>query len=202
MTSLPWDELREAAGDDGVQRVPDGTYDCVVKSAQAGQTSNQNKKISVRFVVESGPYAGSSVFRDFIITPDKPGGLRMFFRFMGVLGIPQTKFTGDYTLEQCALDLVDAKAQLVVGSREWNGQDRADVKDVRPLTGMGFAYGETKIPSVPSPAVPVTPMPSVPSAAVPAPMPAPAAPVAPAPTDAAPVLVPELGSELPPEPPF
>lgn len=199
MTSLPWDELREAAGDDGVQRVPDGTYDCVVKSAQAGQTSNQNKKVNVRFVVENGPYAGSSVFRDFIITPEKPGGLRMFFRFMAVLGIPQTRFTGEYSLEQCALDLVDAKAQVVVGTREWNGQERPDVKDVKPLAGAGFAYGETKIPTATPSPTPV-PMPSPVTDAMPIPMPVPAAPEpAPAPM---PVTVPDLGSELPPEPPF
>jgi hypothetical protein len=141
VSQLPWKELREAAGDDGVNRVPDGWYDCTVKSTKVGQTAapNNYKKINARFVVINGPYAGSSLFKDFVITTDKPGGLKFFFRHMGVLGVNKEHFTDDLTVEALADRLLDRSAQVQVGTRIWNEQERMEVKDLKaPTTGSVY----------------------------------------------------------------
>lgn len=190
MTSLPWDELREAAGDDGISRVPDGWYDCVIKSTKTGKTSNDYQKVNARFVVLNGPYEGSSVFKDFVVTIDKPGGLKFFFRHMAVLGITKDQFNSDLTMEALADKLVGRSAQVQVGTRMWNDQERMEVKDLKPLAGGGFAFGGDTILAGASP----TPMPA-PIAPDPLPMPMPV----PEPEVFAPAMA---GSELPPEPPF
>jgi hypothetical protein len=151
VTSLPWKELRENAGDDGVTRVPDGWYDCTIKSTKVGQTSSGYKKINTRFVVMNGPYAGGGVFKDFIITNDKPGGLKFFFRHMAVLGITNDQFTDDLSLEMLADRLLDRTAQVQVGTRVWNEQEYAEVKDLKVLT-TGSVFDFT--PLLPTPAVP------------------------------------------------
>jgi hypothetical protein len=201
VSQLDWKGLREAAGDDGISRVPDGWYDCVVKSTKVGQTANGYKKVNARFVVESGPYAGMAIFKDFIVTTDKPGGLKFFFRHMAVLGFPGEVFTDELTMESLAVQLVDRRAQVQVGTRVWNGEERAEVKDLKKILGDAPVLSKPVLPAMPMVPSMVPMMPSVPVVPV-APEALPEAPVLPP----APVLpvAPSLFEEgdLPPEPPF
>lgn len=191
MTSLDWNAMLEAAGDDGTARVPDGWYDCVVKSTKVGQTSNGYKKINARLVVESGPYAGASLFKDFVITFDKPGGMKFFFRHMDVLGVSREFIKAQQpTPEELAAKIMDQHAQVEVGTEVWNNEPRMRIKDLKALPGTpggsnGFAFGEPVTYAVPTSAGPV---PVVAQEA------APVAPVAP--------VLDFSTNELPPEPPF
>lgn len=195
MTTLPWDEMYSNAKDTGKTRVPDGVYECVIKSTETGQTAAPNcyKKISARFVVESGPYKGGSIFNNFIITPDKPGGMDLFFRNMDTLGLTEEYLKATKPeLEQLADMLVERRAEVTLATRMYNGKEYDDVKNLKPLgtPGAGFAFGGDTILPTPSP-VPVPSGPMTPSAPVPV---AAAAAVA--------VPVPPSDNELPPEPPF
>jgi hypothetical protein len=196
VTTLPWDEMINNSKDDGKQRVPDGTYECIVKSTEVGQTANGYKRINTRFIVDEGPYKGSSVFNNFIITPDKPGGMDLFFRNMGALGLTKDVLAASKpSLEALAEMMKDRRAELTVGTRVFNGKEYDDVKQMKPLgnPGGGFSFGgDTILPPV---AVnrPSTPVPS-------------ALPPVPTVTDAMPTVmpVPPASDEngLPPEPPF
>lgn len=200
MTSLPWDEMISNSKDDGKQRVPDGSYECVVKTTEVGQTANGYKRINTRFVVDEGPYKGSSIFNNFIITPDKPGGMDLFFRNMDALGL-----TKDYlgankpSLEQLAELMKERRAELTVATRFFNGKEYDDVKNMRPLgnPGGGFAFGGDKIiPSgatIPA-AVPMTPTPMA--------HPTPVAPLVVPPMEPVGSVTMSSDNGLPPEPPF
>lgn len=196
MTTLPWDEMISNSKDDGKQRVPDGTYECVVKSTEVGQTANGYKRINTRFVVDEGPYKGSSIFNNFIITPDKPGGMDLFFRNMGALGLTKDYLSANKpSLEQLAELLKDRRAELTVGTRVFNGKEYDDVKNMKALgnPGTGFSFGgDTILPPVAT-AAPSTPVPNI---------------VPPVPTvaDSTPAVMPVPPADgdngLPPEPPF
>lgn len=209
MSTLPWNEMLESSEDDGYRRVPDGWYDCVIKSAEAGKTSNGYEKIDARFVVESGPYAGSSLFKGFVLTPDKPGGLKFFFRHLGVLGVTRDYIKAQQpTIEQLAVTVVDRRAQVLVGTRVWNDQERAEVKDLKALVGEpGAIYAPSF--TLPSPSVPIVPggvaglsepLPSMPTYVYETFGPG-GGPDAPTPLPST-VPTPFPDNELPPEPPF
>jgi hypothetical protein len=196
VSELDWKGLREAAGDDGISRVPDGWYDCVVKSTKVGQTSAGYKKINARLVVESGPYAGTSLFKDFTVTTDKPGGLKFFFRHMAVLGVTAEQFTPDLTMAALAQRLLERRAQVQVGTGIWKDQERMEVKDLKALPGSpGSAYSGPPVSTtpLPAPSVPAMPVPVQGGALVEPSLPAaPAVPQAP--------MFDE--NDFPPEPPF
>lgn len=199
MTQLDWPEIVGAAGDDGKTRVPDGWYDIEVKSTTVGMTSKGDPKVGARMVVENGPYAGGSIFKDFIISKDNTTSQKILVEHLGALGI-----TRDYLIqhrptdEQLAELLKGRRASVLLATREWNGKEYDDVKAIKPSsTGGGFAFGGDSILPSPSPSPAPMPVPSVP--VVPAmPMPVtdagPAVPMPVAPTDG--------DNGLPPEPPF
>ena len=208
MSKLPWDGVRAAMkGDDGKTRVPDGWYDCKIASAQAGQTGSGLEKVSSRLIVLSGPYEGASVFLDFIVTPDKIGGLEMLGRRLAALGITDDMLVDTLTMEGLAKLMIGRTAQLKVGTRTWNDKEYDDIKEMKPLAnpGGGFAFGPGSILPTPGP-VPVPSGPGIPA------MPIPGTATGPMPTIISAVAVPPMepvgpvtvsgDNGLPPEPPF
>ncbi len=84
ITGVNFGDLLKAAGDAGFSVIPAGAYDVVVDSASHKQVSGGAKEaIAVQFKVESGPYAGQSVFNNFVLSPDNANALAFFFRHMG-----------------------------------------------------------------------------------------------------------------------
>lgn len=200
-----WKDIRSAMKEgDGKARVPDGVYDCKIASTKVGQTGSGYEKINARFVVLNGPYEGGSLFMDFILTIDKPGGLSLFGDRLQSLGISPEMLTDDLNMDGLAKMLLDRTAQVTLATRVYNGKEYDDVKALKPLApGSGFAFGSglpsipgtatgplnliTNMPMAPTPAVPPVPMPVV-DATPPLPVPVP---------------VPADGDNgLPPEPPF
>ena len=208
MSSIPWNDVRNAMkGDDGKTRVPDGVYDCKIATTKNGQTGSGYEKVNARFVVLSGPYEGGSIFMDFIVTVDKPGGLNLLGERLKALGITETELVDGLSMEALASMMVGRTATLTLATRVFNGKEYDDVKNMKPLAapGGGFAFGgNTILPTVPS--VPGTATGPVPTIVTPAVTthevwtPEAAKEVYPP----APILaaVPSGENGLPPEPPF
>lgn len=189
MSVLPWNDIRTAMKEgDSKARVPDGLYDCKIASTKPGQTGSGYEKINARFVVLSGPYEGGSIFMDFIVTADKPGGLSLLGERLAALGITEDMLHDNLQMADLAALMIGRTAQIRLGTRVFNEKEYDDVKSMKALAtpGSGSAFGE------------------------PIPYSTPAVPVAPVPSDGTPVppgfstLVPgsPAGNDLPPEPPF
>lgn len=193
MTQLNWPDIVGAAGDDGKTRVPDGWYDVEVKSTTVGMTSKGDPKVGARMVVLNGPYEGGSIFKDFIISKDNTTSQKILVEHLGALGITREYLVQHRpTDDQLAELLKGRKANVLLGTREWNGKEYDDVKAFKPSNpGGGYAFGGDTILPTPAP-VPVPSGPTIPSM----PMPVAAAPAA--------VPVPPVDGDngLPPEPPF
>lgn len=163
MASFSWGDLQQAADDAGFGVIPAGEYEAVVKSAEHKKTGTGKDKIAVRFSVTSGPSEGKAVFNDFVISPDNGTALGFFFRHMKALGLGPDYFATNPDLGKVATDLVGRNCVVVVGIRQWNEEDRNEVKGLKPSGGAAPA----------TPAAGPQPMAAPRPAAQPQPMPQP-----------------------------
>jgi hypothetical protein len=151
MTSVSWSDLSKAAGEAGFSVIPVGTYDVVLDSATVKPTSGGKNSIAARFKVENGPHQGSSIFNNFVLSPDSPPALAFFFRHMNSLGLGREYFAANPTLERVSADLIGRRCQITVSIREWQGTQRNQVDSI--LSPAGGSQAPTSVsPASPAPA--------------------------------------------------
>lgn len=219
-----WGDLIQDAGaeGEGFDPIPAGDYNFVISQADATQTSTQKSMFKVRCKVEDpGPHQNRLVFYNFVVSPESPKALSIFFRQMNVLGLGKEFFQANPDDATIAQHLVGKRFRGTVKIGEWNGSPNNEISafntpiaqsSVAMGPGMGFPtptptpapqqYAQPVQQAVPAPA----PQQYAPPAA-PAPAPAPAqqyvAPPAPAaPQQAAPPAAPQQAAPAaPPAPP-
>lgn len=168
MTSIDWNTLMGEA-EDGFTLAPPGEYGVVVKDAEAKTYSTGSNGIAAKFSIESGPHAGTVIFNNFVLVPDKPKALGFFFRNMRTMGIDASFFEKNPSLDQLAEQLIGRRATIVLKHKEFNGEMRHEVAGIKAPVGPQVASGNAMTPSTPTiasaPSVPtITPsVPSVPS---------------------------------------
>lgn len=201
-----WEDLLNDAGGagDSFEPIPSGDYDFEIAQADATQTQNSKTMYKVRCKVESGPHAGRLVFHNFVVSPENPNALAMFFRQMNVLGLNRDFFSSNPSDHNVAEQLVGKRFRGQVTIKQWQGQDRNEIKQF--FTAVNGALGNGQ--GVPTPGLPsgIPSAPPAPAAAPPAPAAPPAAPTpAPAPEYAAPAApaapAPPAAAPAPPPPP-
>src|SRR5689334_22188440 len=89
-----WGDLLNDAGGagDSFEPLPSGDYDFEISQADVKQTQNGKTMYAVRAKVESGPHANRLVFHNFVVSPENPNALAMFFRQLNVLGLNREFF--------------------------------------------------------------------------------------------------------------
>lgn len=166
MASVPFSDLLKASEDAGFTNCPPGTYDVRVASSETKTTAAGKDMIIVKFEIVGGPNGGRKVSNNFVISPENANALGFFFRHMRALGLDSAYFAQNPSVEQVAASLVGKTARIEVGTREWNGEQREDVKKILPPVAGSVA------PPAP---VSTDPMASAPQAVSPMSAPAPAA---------------------------
>jgi hypothetical protein len=159
IASFSWNDLQQAADDAGFGVIPAGEYEAVVKTAEHKKTGTGKDKIAVRFSVTGGPASGKSVFNDFVISPDNGTALGFFFRHMKALGLGPDYFATNPDLGKVAGDLVGRSCVVVVGIRQWNEEDRNEVKGIKPSTGAAAPLTAASAGPQPMAAQPAQPQP-------------------------------------------
>lgn len=194
-----WNDLLDDAGDIGgdYAPIPDNNYDFVITKAEAAKTKAGKDMYKTQNTVESGPHKGRIVFDQFVVSPESPQALAIFFRQMNVLGLTKEFFKTQPTDDQIAEALKGRRFIGKVGTRNWNGTDSNEIKDY--LTPRAQQAGPGAAPAVAAAAPAPAPAPA-PAAAPPAPAPAPAPAVAAAPPAPAPVAAPPAPVAAPPAP--
>lgn len=168
MTSTFWGDLQAKATNVGA--VPKDSYAVRVSKAEYKPTQTGKDMYKVRFEILEGPHAGSTVFNNFVISPESPGALGFFFRHMGALGLDQNFFAANPSHDVVCDALLGKYAIIDVEESEYNGSPTNNVTNVKPYTGAQPA---------------AAPFPGAPAAAAPAPAPVPVTTTAPAPAPAA-----------------
>lgn len=192
------------------EALPIGDYDVEVAKSEAVTSSNGKPMIKVTMRVISGPYEKRPIINNFVLSLDNAQATAIFFRHMKAFGLTEDWFASlgqAQSLEPVASALLNRRARLSIGHREWNGEMRNEVKSVKPFTGAPGA--PLPSPSGPGNGLPGhfnTPGPSagpVPPVAPPQSAsivpPGPVAPPAPVPAPAAVADVPQVQSV--PQPP-
>lgn len=188
-----WTDLLDDAGGAGndFEVLPEGDYDLVITKSEALQTKNSKTMYKVQCSVEQGPHKGRTVWNNFVISPESPTALSIFFRQMNILGLDRAYWQSDPSDHQVAEKLKGARFRGQLVTRSYNGQESNEIKQF--FTPRALAAGPGAGPSAPAPAPAAAPP------AAPAPAPAPAF-AAPAPAAAPPQAAPPAPAAAPPAP--
>lgn len=186
MTTINFGQVLQDAKSASFEALPIGDYDVEVTKAEAVTSSNGRPMIKTTFKVIVGPHTNRQVINNFVLSVDSPVALSIFFRHMKCFGLDDQFFAAlgsAGTLDPAANAMVGRRVRLTLGQREWNGEQRNEVNQVKPYTGApggtgGPAAGPQGFTGVPSPgpaAYGATPTPAPAPTPSPAPAPVPAA---------------------------
>jgi uncharacterized protein DUF669 len=169
MPLQPWSTLLNDAEDGGGWDVlPAADYDLKVIKSEATQSGSGKLMYRVTHEVINGPYLGRKVFDQIVVVPDNPTALSIFFRKMGAMGIDKQFFAQNPSDHQVAEALLGKTFRGQVAIRQYQGQDKNEVKNYAPLTAQQPAAP----PVPPQPTAPATPQPAAPVAPQTPPQPA------------------------------
>lgn len=149
MTEINWGQLKKAA-DDATKPAPPGDYPFEITKATHKLNSSGNPMISVQCRIIGGDAEGKTVFNNFNVTPGSNYALAIFFRHMEALGFNDAYFAslGANGLDRLCADLVGRRGMFTLSVRAWQGVDRNQVDDIKPLDGlMAAALPASSAPS-------------------------------------------------------
>jgi len=142
-----------------------------VKSEVKQAQSSGADMIVVQLEIDEGPAKGKMLFNNIVLTPDNAFALMMFFKKLAAFGVDDNVLAQQPSIQQIAEMLKGRRVICVVGIRTWQGADRNEVNEYRPLAagmsapiiGQGLgAPANIPIASVPALA-PVGSPPAVPA---------------------------------------
>lgn len=201
MTTFDFNSLIAQAKSASFDALPKGDYDAECISAEAVKASTGKPMLKCKFRVLTGPHAKRQFFNQFVLVVDNPQALAMFFRNMKAFGLDEGYFgqIGAQGLVPVAQALLGRQARFSLDIRPYMGEDRNEVKAVKPLQG-GVVQAAGGLPGGGLPGVPA----GLPTAAA-APVTPPAQPVTPPPASVAPAAEPVAPQQvvqqpLPPQP--
>lgn len=155
MTTVNFNQILKDAKSASFEALPLGDYDVETEKAEAVQSSNGRPMIKATFKVIVGPHTNRKVMNNFVLVVDNPTALAIFFRNMKCFGLDDNFFAalGDQgSLEPVANSMIGRRVRLQLGQREWQGEMRNEVKQVKPYTGApGAIGGPGAMTGVPSP---------------------------------------------------
>lgn len=184
MPEMTFGQMRAEAKTQGFEPIPIGTYNFRVESAELKKGTG-SQQISTKIVIMDGPLAGRSTLNRLVPVKNDGDVNGMFFRQCKILGV------GDdhpiwQQIDAVGLDQgIGLLAPLLVGGmfigeieiRPWMGEDRDNVKSMKPYGGVpttapigGPPVGvPTGVPTAPVPpaTAPVVAAPAADTAAAP-----------------------------------
>lgn len=138
LTTIDFSRAIQEAKSASFEALPAGDYDIEVTEANATRSSNGKPMIKVRLKVLSGPYQNRSIINNFVFSVENAMALSIFFRHMKCFGLDEA-FFGSLgqagSLEPVAGALTNRRARVTLGIRQWNGEDRNEVTQIKPYTG-------------------------------------------------------------------
>ena len=165
-----WSDLAEQAGEDtGFSALPQADYDLKVIAAEAKNTSGGKTMFKITTEVTSGPYAKRRVWANLVVSPENPVALNIFFRQMAAIGIGKDYFATNPSDHNVAESLVGKEFRGQVVIRQYQGEDRNDIKQYSRLNRT--SESEPVAPTIP--AASSSSAPPAPAGVAPNPAPAP-----------------------------
>lgn len=132
MTTVDWKKLRDDA-----TTILEGDFAIVITDVKVGESQTKKAMLKCVLTVESGPYAGRKVYHNFTISPESQPAMGMFFRALTTLGLGDAFFAQNPSMESIAQALMGKRANVTIEKREWQGQERENIKSWSEPTGTG-----------------------------------------------------------------
>jgi len=132
MSGIDWAQLHKDA-----HTVLEGDFGIVISEAKPGESQNKKPMVKCTLVIESGPYTGRKIYHNFTISPESQIAMQMFFRALKTLGLGESFFAQQPSVEGIAQALIGKRATVTLESREWQGQARENVKTWKDPVGAG-----------------------------------------------------------------
>lgn len=156
MTTVNFGQVLKDAKSASFEALPVGDYDVEVTKAEAVTSSNGRPMIKVTFKVIVGPHTNRQVMNNFVLSVDSPVALSIFFRHMKCFGLEEGFFAAlgeQGTLDPVANAMMGKRVRLQLSHRDWQGETRNEVKQVKPYTGApgGMGGTPTAMTGVPGP---------------------------------------------------
>ena len=136
MSQFNFADLMKQAGS-SFEPLGAGTYDAVIQKAEAVRTATGKTMFKLTWSITQGPFTNRKVWSNQVVSPESPPALSIFFRHMAALGLDATFFGTNPSPDQVAAALVNRPAQITVSQREYQGQLRNDVTDIKQGAGGG-----------------------------------------------------------------
>jgi hypothetical protein len=143
-------QLQYGHDEDDADDLPDGEYDFVVQKALSQRNTEGQEMFSTHVFVTSGPYMRKQLFHTFVLEPDNPPALAIFFSQFVATGLVKAFWMANPYLTQVAEALENRWFRGTV--KTWRG--RSVITEFRP-----------GIRPTPSPPAPPPPQPGEPTSA-------------------------------------
>ena len=166
-----WADLANEAGDTEFSALPQADYDLKIIAAEAKNTSGGKTMFKLTTEVTSGPYQKRRVWANMVVSPENPVALNIFFRQMAAIGVDKSYFATNPSDHNVAETLVGKEFRGQVVIKQWQGNDRNEIKQFSRLTRTESSTVAPPNP-IAQPSAPNTP--PAPAGLAPAPAPAPA----------------------------
>lgn len=138
MTTIDFSKALADAKSASFEAMPNGDYNIEVVKAEAVTASTGRPMIKCKMKVIDGGFQNRPVMTQFVLVVDNPNALAMFFRNMKAFGLDENFFAqmgAGGQLDPVAGALVGRRAQVTLGTRKWQGEDRNEVTGIKPYTG-------------------------------------------------------------------
>lgn len=113
---------------DGFELMPKGEYSCFLFDVYHKETRNGDDMYVLVLKVAEGEYKGRQLFYNLPVMPSTMWKIKETLEILGY-EVPKSVVEVDFD------DLLGRKCIAVVGHREWQGETREDVKNLKPYDG-------------------------------------------------------------------
>lgn len=117
--------------------MPIGWYNVVFVRTTVAKSQTGKSMIKAFAKVEDGTRRGQSLYTQFVLSPESPGAMRIFFRQMSVFGMKGDFWAGNPNIEQIAENIKSKRATVEVIHATWQGVERENIRGIKAseLTG-------------------------------------------------------------------
>lgn len=156
---ISWQNLMDeaTAGGGSFEPLPIGDYNVVIDEASHTTTQSGKLMFKTKMKVEGGPHDGRFVWNQFVISPESPNALSIFFTQMKALGLDSAFFAGQPNEDTIASTLRGRRCTVSLQQREWQGQVRNEVKKIVPASAGAAAAAAPAAAAPASTATPAAP---------------------------------------------
>lgn len=138
MADYDWSAMRKSA-----TTTLEGEFTLAFVEATAKKSQNGKDMIGCKLKVVGGPFAGRTVYHNFVVSPESQFAMQMFFTDMETLGMGDEFFATGPSMELIASNLINQEIIAVLENKPFNGRDREQVKQIMSASAAagGFSSG-------------------------------------------------------------